>query len=180
MAVGRAVAVAVAVVAQEAVAAGGGPLDRRVDHRQRGEDVGVVGLEQAQAGVLEEAGVDDRALVERRAAVADVVAVAALGSPFFERRMKYGSVLSGPLVVSVQLLEVALELVGDGAPHARRVMVAVLVGDDRRRDEARDLGRDGRGREAALLLPALRAERGAVAGHEVRGRRDVRLVVGCR
>ena len=43
--------------------------------------------------------------------------MSAFGSPFFERRMKYGLGLSGPLVVSVQRLRLRWNSSADAAPH---------------------------------------------------------------
>jgi hypothetical protein len=54
-------------------AAGGVAPDVGVDHGQGAEHVGVVGGEDAEAGQLQEAGVDHLALVEGGPAVADVV-----------------------------------------------------------------------------------------------------------
>src|ERR671934_230992 len=62
----------------------------------------------------------------------------------------------GPVGGQRPLLEVALELVRHAAPHVRAVGVAVEVGDPGRGEQAGDLGRDRRRREAVLLLPALR------------------------
>jgi hypothetical protein len=71
-----AVAVAVAGVAVPARAAGRVAPDVGVDDREGAEHVGVVGSEDAEAGQLQEAGVDDLALVEGGPAVAHVVSEA--------------------------------------------------------------------------------------------------------
>src|SRR4029079_1947708 len=68
-----AVAVAVTVVAVPAGPAGSLRANRRIDDRERLDDGWIGCGELAEAYQLEEAGVDDSALVERRAAVADVV-----------------------------------------------------------------------------------------------------------
>ena len=100
-----AVAVAVAVVAQPAGAGRRRLLDGGVDDTlSELRDVRVGRRQLTEADQLEEAGVDDGALVEGRAAVVEVVDVAALGSPVLDSRMKYGSVDSGPFVVTVQPL----------------------------------------------------------------------------
>ena len=90
--------------------------------------------------------------------------------------MKYGCAASGPFVVTVQpLIErcqssatPSQSAAEEASPFARRE-----VG---RRHEARDLGGDRGGREAALLLPALGPERRAVRDQEVRRRLDVVVV----
>ena len=176
-AVAEAVAVAVAVVAEEAVAAVGAAADLRVHDRQRADDVRIVVGEQAEPRVLEEAGVDHRALVEHRAAVADAVADGCVRVAGLRQADEVATVAERAVGGQRPGLEVALELVGDAAPDGGGGAVAVAVGDLRRGQQAGDLGRDRRGREAALLLPALRAERRPVAGDEVRGRLDVVLVV---
>ena len=73
-------------------------------------------------------------------------------------------------------LDRALPVVRDAEPERRRGGVAVRRREIGRRDEARDLGGDRGGREAALLLPALGPERRAVRDQEVRRRLDVAVV----
>ena len=78
-------------------------------------------------------------------------------------------------------LDRALVVVGDAAPDARPTRGSPLsVGDVGGRDQAGDLGGDRRRRVAALLLPALGAERRAVGDDEVRRRLDVVGVEGVR
>src|SRR4029079_6029762 len=71
--VADAVAVAVAVVAVPAGPAGSLRANRRIDDRERLDDGWIGCGEHPEPHQLEEAGVDDSALVERRAPVADVV-----------------------------------------------------------------------------------------------------------
>ena len=174
-AVARAVAVAVPVVAVPTRPVRRRRLDRGVDDLQRAEDVRVVDVEQAEADELEEARVDDLALVERRAAVADVVRdrrvrVARLREPDeVARRVRPGR-------RHRPALHLPLPGVGDAQPDRSRGRVAVRARELGRGDEPRDLRRDRRRREAALLLPALDAERRSAGGDEVRGRLDVVLV----
>ncbi len=83
-----------------AVVAGAGRRGRAellVEHRQRVLHVGVVRGQLAEPDQLLEAAVDDGALVDVDAAVAEAVEVSAFGSPFLESRMKYGEELYGPL-----------------------------------------------------------------------------------
>src|SRR6185437_289368 len=113
----------------------------------------------AEAGELEEAGVDDRALVGGDAAVAEAVAY----------RLVRVTVLGQPDEVAAigvragaghrPALDRALEVVGGRPVHAGGCAVAVPVGDRPGRDQPGDLGRDGRRRETALLLPSFVAER---------------------
>ena len=140
-------------------------------------DVRIVRGHHAEAHVLEEAGVDDPALVEVGAAVADVVDERLVGVAVLRQADEVATGAERTVGGQRPRLEVALELVGHAAPHGGRRGVPVAVGDLRSRDQAGDLGGDRRGREAALLLPALGAERGPVRGDEVRRRLDVRLVV---
>ena len=124
-----AVAVAVAVVAVPARPARRCRSDGGVDDGQRAGDVGVVGGEHAEPGQLQEAGVDDGALVERRPAVAEVVGdgrvrVAGLGQPD-----EVGAVGERAVGGDRPALDPALEVVGGGPVDARRGGVAVDVGD---------------------------------------------------
>ena len=112
------------------------------------------------------------ALVERRPAVADVVGdrgvrVAGLREADEVARRERAVRRHRPA------LDRALVVVGDAAPDGRRDRVVVRVGEVGGGDEPGDLGGDRRGRVAVLLLPALDAERGAVARDEVRGGLDV-------
>ncbi len=169
----RAIAVPVAVVALPAVAAGGGALDGRVDDRDAVHDRRVVRGQLAEADELEEPGVDDRALVERRAAVPDVVADGRVRVARLGEADEVGARRQGPVGRDRPALDRALVVVGDTEVHPRRRRIAVLLGDVGGRDEAGDLGRDrGRG-VAALLLPALDAEGRPVADEVVGGRPDV-------
>ena len=147
--------------------------DRLVDDRQRGEHVRVVRRQLAEPGQLLEAGVDDRALVGGRAAVAEVVGdrrvrVAGLGQP---DEVAPGRVRAGG--GDRPALDRALEEVGGGPVDPGGGGVAVDVGDPAGRDQPGDLGRDRGRREAALLLPPLGAERRAVRDDEVGGLLDV-------
>ena len=169
--VARAVAVAVAVVA---VPAGPFAVDLIVasttwsDLAMSRSPTGKL----AETDELEEAGVDHLALVERRAAVADVVRdrrvrVARLREPDeVPRRMRPGG-RHGPA------LHLPLPGIGDAQPDHGGRRVAVRPGELRRRDQAGDAPGDRRRRVAALLLPALDAERRPARGDEVRGRLDV-------
>ncbi len=70
-------------------------------------------------------------------------------------------------------LDAALEVVGGRLVEPGPGLVAVLGGDGGRRGQPGDLGRDGRGRVAGLLLPPLVAVRGPVGDQEVGRRADV-------
>ena len=70
-------------------------------------------------------------------------------------------------------LDRALEVVGDAEPDRAPRPSRRWRREVGRCDEPGDLGGDRRRREAALLLPALDAERRAVGGDEVRRRLDV-------
>ena len=160
-------------VAVEAGPAVGVAADDVVHDGQRPLHVGVVGREDAEPGQLEEPGVDDRPLVGVGAAVAEVVGdclvgVTVLGEP---DEVAAGGV--GPGRGDRPALDAALEVVGRGPVDPRSGVVAVDVGDPAGRDQAGDLGGDGRRRVAALLLPPLRAERRTVRHHEVRRLADV-------
>ena len=127
---------------------------------------------------LEEPGVDHLALVERRPAVPDVVRdrrvrVARLRKPDEVAGRMWPGRRHGPV------LDLPLPRVRDAEPDRGRRRVAVRACDLRGRDEAGDLGRDRRRREAALLFPALDPERRPARGDEVRGRLDVIRVERC-
>ena len=76
-------------------------------------------------------------------------------------------------------LDRPLPVVCDAQPDGRRGRVAVCPRELRCRGETGDLRRDRGRREAALLLPALDAERGAAGDEEVRRRPDVVRVQRC-
>ena len=100
--------------------------------------------------------------------------IAAFGSPVFESRMKYRGPASGPFVVTVQPLIAPLPVVRDRRARPPPTAVSPFArASSRGGDEAGDLGGDRRRREAALLLPALDAERRPARGEEVRRRLDV-------
>src|SRR5260370_1860309 len=138
-----------------------------VDDGQRLLDAGVRRAQLAQAGKLEEAGVDDRSLVEGWATIPDVVGnrrvgISGLGEPN-EVRM----VGERPATGHRPALDGALPVVGSAAKDASRHMVPVHVGDVGGGDQPCDLCCDGRGRVAALLFPALGPKPWAVAADTV-------------
>ena len=157
-AVAGTVAVAVAVVAVPARSAVGIGADRRVHDGQRCEDVRVVRGQLAEPGELEEPGVDHRALVERRPAVADVVRdrgvrIAGLGETDEVARCERAVGRHRPA------LDRALVVVGDAAPHGRRDGIVIGVGEVGGRHQPGDLGRDRRRRVAAPAPPSVRRRR---------------------
>ena len=166
------VAVAVAVVAVPSRAARGIRADRRVHDGERRENVRVACGQLAEPRELEEAGVDHRALVERRPAVPDVVRdrgvrVAGLREADEVARREWAVGRDRPT------LDRTLEVIGDAAPDSGRDRVVIRVGEVGGGDEPGDLGCDRRGRIAVLLLPPLDAECRAVARNEVRSGLDV-------
>ena len=145
----------------------GGHRDLPVEHGQGVHDVRVVGGQLAEAHELLEAAVDDGPLVGGDAAVAQPVGgagvrVAVLGQPD-EVRLAAGRPRRGDRPP----LDRALELVGGGLVEPRAIGVAEALGDGRRGGQPGDLGRDGRGRVARLLLPPLVAEGRPVGDQEV-------------
>ena len=125
-----------------------------------------MGRQRAEPGQLEEARVDDRALVGVDAAVAEVVddggvRVAGAREPDEVARRVRAARRDRPA------LDRALEVVGGGEVELRAVVVVLDRGDPPGRDEPGDLGRDRRRRVAALLLPALVAERRPARDEEV-------------
>ena len=176
-AVARAVAVAVAVVAEEALAVGG----RRAGSPRRRRRASAA-MSASSLGQQAEPR-DSRkpaSMTSRWSSVGPplptLYEIAAFGSPVLDSRMKYGCGLSEPVEVTVQSLMLRWNSSATPRQTAGRGAVAVPVGDPRGGDQAGDLGGDRRGREAALLLPALGPERRPVADHEVGGRLDVVLV----
>ena len=172
-AVAHAVAVAVAVVAVPA-----GPLcrlrpDRRVHDRERLDDGGIVHGQLAEPHELEEAGVDHSTLVERRAAVADVVGDRGVRVTGLREADEVRMCRERPVRRHRPALDRALPVVGDAEPEGGGGRIAVDASEVGRSGEACDLSRDRGGREAALLLPALGAECGAARDQEVRRRLDV-------
>ncbi len=137
----------------------------------------VGGRQFAEPHELEEARVDHRPLVERRTAVADVVRdrgvrIARLRETDEVARRERSGRRHRPA------LDLALPVVGDAEPERSDGCVAVRACEVGGGDEAGDLGRDRRGRVAALLFPALDAERRPVRDEEVRSRPDVVGVEG--
>ena len=132
--------------------------------------------EQAEPRVLEEAGVDharagrDPGRRCRRCRPIAAFGIAGLREPD-EVRARAQRAVGGQRPG----LEVALELVGhaapDGGAESRSPLMSAI---SRGGEQTGDLGGDRRGRVAALLLPALGAERRPVGGDEVRRRADVR------
>jgi len=137
-----AVAIPVAVVAQPPRAARRLLLDGLVRHRQRVQNVRVGGRQLAEANQLEESGIDDRALVERRAAIADVVAdrrirITGLGKPDEVRPTRQRAVRrDGPA------LDGSLVPVRGREPDPGVGRRSVLPGDRCGCDQPGDLGRD--------------------------------------
>ena len=90
--------------------------------------------------------------------------------------MKYGWLGQRPVRGHRPAFDRSLPVVGDAQPEVRRGSVTVGAREVGSGSEAGDLGCDRRGRIAALLLPALDPEGGAVRDDEVRRRLDVVLV----
>ena len=148
---------------------------RRVDDLQRVEDHGVVVALDPQAHELEEARVDDAALVGLVGArVPDVVGrrpigIAVLGDAQVVRpRRPRAGARGGPA------LDVGRPGVRDGFVARRRGDVAPAAREVGGAHQARDLGRDRPGRPAALVLPALLLRPRAAAHDVVGGAADAR------
>ena len=152
-----------------------------VDDAQRVDDRRVVRREHAEADEVEEARVDDAALVDVRvAAVADAVGgarvrVAVLGEAQEVRPARVRAVgRRGPA------LDLRLPVVGGRQVAVGRRRVVVGGRDLRRAHQAGDLAGDRGGGVARLVLPAIlrRPRRGVAvlleADQEVRGALDVR------
>ena len=98
----------------------------------------------------------------------------AFGSPVLDSRRKYGWLLYGPVVVTVQPLHAALVVVGGGQVQPRPGRGSWLSCAIRAaRHQPRDLGGDRRRRVAGLILPAFVAVDRAVRHEEVGRRADV-------
>ena len=156
-------------------------LDNFVYDSERLRDERVCGRAHAEAHEFEEARVNYLALVEGAAAVARVEGRAVVGV-FVEGEAK--------VVVAVAVLacgrrspalDVAREVVRGRRVDRGRHVVVVASRYLGRASEPRNLGRDGRGRVAGLLLPTLLRREGAVLHYEVGSGAyvfRVRLVIG--
>ena len=154
-------------VAVEAGAAGRAGADHRVHDLQRSQDVRVGGGQLAQPRQLQEAGVDHCALVERGAAVPDVVRDRRVRIAHLREPDEVAMRPERPVRRDCPGLHLPLPVVGDAEPHRGRRHVAVRTREIGRRNETGNLGRNCRRREAALLLPPLDAEGWPVRDDEV-------------
>ena len=132
-------------VAVPAGSRGGLGPDDGVNHLQRRLDVGIGGRELAQAGQLQESGVDDGALVHLgQAPVAEGVALGCVRVPLRGQPDEVAAIAVGPGAGHRPSLDVALVVVGRGQVQGGPRRVARRLGQVRGGDQAGDLSRDGR------------------------------------
>src|SRR5579875_3751279 len=143
LASGAVIAVAIAVIAVPAGAAIRIALGGCIIDEKRLGDVLVVGRFEAQAHQFEEARVNHAALIDGGAAVAEIVADGGIGVAGLGEPDVVGMIGEWAVGGHVVALDGALPVIGYAEPDVGALRIAVDLRDIGRRDQTRDLCRDG-------------------------------------